>query len=621
MDDLPQLCRLGRFTFDTGRGVLSGPDGETRLRPKTCDVLLHLLRHPGRVVSRGELMEAAWGRAAITDDSLTQCLVEIRRALGDNARRLVRTVPRRGYLLDVVPEPVVPGPGMREPATVAATRLASRRLPLLLVPALLAAVLAWWGFGRPGETPPADAIATKPNSIAVLPFVDMSAGRDQAHLGEGIAEEILNALAQYRDLEVIARTSSFSFRDRPVDARTIAAELGVTYLLEGSVRRSGDRVRVIAQLIDGRDSTHVWSKDFDRALDDIFAVQHEIAGSIAGALQVASSGGAAHGTPHDVRAYERLLQGRYLHQRRGPGDVERAREHLQAAIDIDPGYAAAWAALAGTWLVQLGDDRPAGHPGYAPAREAAARALELDPHNVEAHLRAAVLEYIAGEVAAAWRHVGIAEELEPGNLLLLGIKAGRALGDGNLAAAIELQQRAVARDPLSALNRLNLANFLVAAGRLEEARRQALATLELSPDDRTSVNELLLEILVLEKRYQDAAAIIAELPSSHSRDVASAIVDEALGRTADAVATIERLRARGTWQADLGIAGIHGHLGRTNEAWHWLAQSRRRVPQDAFTDRRWRTHAWRSYFLEPLRHNPRWTALFADPAPIGAGGG
>lgn len=141
----------------------------------------------------------------------------------------------------------------------------------------------------------------------------MSAEADQVHLGEGIAEEILNSLAQSGELKVIARTSSFSFRDRSVDIRAIAERLDVTHVLEGSVRKSGDRVRVIAQLVDARDSTHVWSKDFDRRLTDIFAVQDEIAGSVAGSLHVSSSGEIHEAAvQHDVEAYEYFLRGRFM---------------------------------------------------------------------------------------------------------------------------------------------------------------------------------------------------------------------------------------------------------------------------------------------------------------------
>jgi TolB-like protein/DNA-binding winged helix-turn-helix (wHTH) protein/Tfp pilus assembly protein PilF len=626
MNDPGHTLRFDRFTLDTARGVLLGPWGEIPLRPKSYEVLLYLARHPGRLIARNELIDAVWGKAVITDDSLTQCLVEIRRALGDETRTLVRTVPRRGYRFDPPPaaseredDPPVTRPD-RRPGRRADS---PHRRRALAIPALvlLGLALTWLGLGREGASPtPESAAPLATNAIAVLPFVDMSASGDQEYLGDGIAEEVLNTLAQSRDIKVIARTSSFAFKDRPVDIRTIAGQLGVSYVLEGSVRRSGNRIRVIAQLINARDGAHLWSEDFDRELTEIFAVQAEIADRVAEALHVYVS--AAPGGPErrDITAYEQFLRGRFHYHRRAEGDLERSRRHFEAAVERDPGNAAAWAALAGAYMREFESDAPE-KPGYEPARAAAARALALDPRSVEGHLRTALLLRVAGDERAWRRHMEIAEKLEPDNPLLLGLKGGAALQQNDRATAIALNQRVVQRDPLSPLHRINFAVVLLADGQLEEARAQALAVQELA-SRRPDVDLLLASVLILERRFDEAARLIERLPEEHEllreneRDVVLAIVTHALGQEAYYRKAMERLRSRDSADAATALARVYAQRGDLETAWQWIAEAQRRTP-DGRADDFWLMELSSSAFLRPLHEDSRWAGLYeADPEQV-----
>lgn len=618
MSDPDQCFRFDRFTLETARGVLLGPDGEIPLRPKSYQVLLYLVTHHGRLVGRNELLNAVWCRTAITDDSLTQCLVEIRRALGDESRKMVRTVPRRGYLFDVPLAPELRGGGEPESRDAAPPGAVAR--PPYLRPtaaaavAVLAVALAWLGLGREGTPPPPEPVPASPpatNGIAVLPFVDMSATQDQRYLGEGIAEEILNVLAQSTELKVIASTSSFAFRDRPLDIRTIAGQLGVSYVLEGSVRRSGNRVRVIAQLIDARDGTHLWSKEFDRTFDEIFDVQGEIAERVGRALQTFVPGAPPRPAIENLKAYEHYLRGRFAFHRRGDGDLDLAREHFETAVELEPGFADAWAALAGAYTVQFESRNPAEEPRFEAARAAAQRALALDPASVEGHLRTASLLFMAGDEAGVRRHWDIAETLDPDNPLLLGFSAGMALRYGDNAGAVEFQQRAVQRDPMSLINRFNLAHMLLADGRADEARAQALAIRELAPE-RHEVDLFLVSALILEQRFEEAAGMFDSLPEDVERDTVIAIVTHALGREAESRAAIERLRSRDSAAAATALAGVHAQRPDADGAWQWLEESRRRIPPEADAEIDWLQQTSASAFLLPLHDDPRWAALFDD---------
>jgi TolB-like protein len=203
--------------------------------------------------------------------------------------------------------------------------------------------LAFWLLQGSGHAERNAVVGPAQLSIAVLPFVDMSEAQDQAYFAEGLSEEILNLLAQSTTLRVTARTSSFAFKGRSVDIATIAGALKVTHVLEGSVRKSGNRVRITAQLVDGVGSVHIWSQTYDRDATDVFGIQDEIAAAVAESLQVTLTGDAQPRPVQtgNVAAFERYLQGRYFFNRRGESDLARAEDYFQQALQIDPSYSRA----------------------------------------------------------------------------------------------------------------------------------------------------------------------------------------------------------------------------------------------------------------------------------------
>ncbi|MGH8029910.1 MAG: hypothetical protein ACREO3_08250, partial [Arenimonas sp.] len=272
---------------------------------------------------------------------------------------------------------------------------------LFVVLALTTLAFAWYFKGQPtvrgGEAPAASAATPSTTtttssigrkSIAVLPFADLSQGKDQEYFSDGITEEILNALAQVRDLKVAGRTSSFHFKGRNEDMRGIGQALGVAHLLEGSVRKQGDRVRITAQLVRAEDGFHLWSKSYDGDIADVFALQERIARDISASLKVILDGDAvarlAPRTTGNPQAYEHYLRGRYFWYLRGYENLQAAADEFEAAVALDPGYADAWGALAQTYtlLPEYSANDPDSNrrvDAYAKAVAAAERALQLDP--------------------------------------------------------------------------------------------------------------------------------------------------------------------------------------------------------------------------------------------------
>jgi TolB-like protein len=252
------LFSFEQWTLDCRRGALTDRNGEIALRPKTFEVLRFFVENAGRLVSREEVLDAVWSNVTVTEEALTHCVSEIRQALGDTDQRIVKTVPRRGYLL-----------------TVTVSKEASGVSDAAVPPP------------QPMPAPPADVAlpaasqgALREPSVAVLPFANLSGDPGQEYLSDGFTEDIINGLSYFSDLSVIARNSSFAYKGRAIDVRDVGRELGAGYLVEGSVRRFGDRIRITAQLIDTRSGIRRWAERFDRTVGEIFAVQDEITQAI-----------------------------------------------------------------------------------------------------------------------------------------------------------------------------------------------------------------------------------------------------------------------------------------------------------------------------------------------------
>jgi TolB-like protein len=321
-------------------------------------------------------------------------------------------------------------------------------------------------------------------SVAVIPFVNMSDDEQNEYFSDGISEELLNVLVGIQGLRVPSRTSSFSFKDSQLKVAEIGQQLGVDHLLEGSVRKDGDRIRVTAQLIDVRTDTHLWSETYTRKLDDIFAVQDEIARAIVAALEISLSGGdqqklEAHSTSN-VAAYNKYLQGRHLWNQRSPRSLQAAVEPLREAVELDPRFSQAWAALADTYVL-LPEYGVGSAAEFIPlAREATQRALAINPDSARALTTSgyykALYDY---DWQGANRDFERAIMLEPGYATAHHWFGEVLVAQERLDDALEQMHAAAEADPLSAVIRHVRGYLLLYSNRLDEAEAQYLSTLEL----------------------------------------------------------------------------------------------------------------------------------------------
>jgi len=423
------------------------------------------------------------------------------------------------------------------------------------------------GFGVP---------SAEPASIAVLPFVNMSDDPDQEYFSDGLSQEVLGLLGKRPELRVISRTSSFQFKGKPEDIRTIARVLNVQHVLEGSVRRSGSRIRVTAELVNATTGTTVWSESFDRKLDDVFRVQEEIAASVVRALGPALSEAVTAPSPdppRDLDAYTLVLQARYLSDRRTREDSARAVRLLEQALSLDPEYASAWAELARASATQAASGFAPAEESVARARSAAERALALDPDSGAAH---ALIGWVEMSWEGRWRvaesHLQRALELDPGSVGVLSNAAMVARAFGRLDESIELYGRAIARDPLQGLAYSNLAISLLYAGRLDEAEAAVRKGIALRP--RAIAQRYLLgRVLLAKGRLEDARTEIEREPDEGWRLVGEALVDHALGRPGESQAAVRSLTEAFSADMPYQIAQVHAFRGETDLAFDWLERA------------------------------------------------
>ena len=501
-----------------------------------------------------------------------------------------------------------------------------------IVALVLAAVVLIVDFGllRDRETETTAPIAPATGSvaesrhekaIAVLPFADMSPGKDQAYLADGISEETLNLLSESSALRVIARTSSFSFRDTNLDVSAIAGKLNVTHILEGSVRKSGDRIRVTAQLIDTSTASQVWSETYDRHQRDFLDLQSDIAKSVASALQVAlaTGGHAGRAKSTNAEAHELYLQGLHAWNREGPGDVSLARTYFEQAVAMDPSYADAWAGLAGVYRVLTYDKVIEKTAGLAMQRDAVEKALALAPDFALAHIRASQYYWDTGDEPAAERHFNQAALLAPADPQVLRNTASLALDSNDIGKAVEFQERAVGIDPLSARSRTVLAELLMATDRYSESGEQLSKALELSPGS-LDLNADLCRAWILQSRFEDARSAARRAPPGPKRDQCIALLDYSTGKIAEADAALKRLSltpiTSGPYaDIELYVAEVYAHRGSSDEAFQWLERARKRAMTNHGTEPGWgtRMRLRTSPFLRSLHGDARWDMLVNNP--------
>lgn len=409
------------------------------------------------------------------------------------------------------------------------------------------------------------------HSIAVLPFADMSAARDQHYLSDGIAEELLNLLARVPQLRVISRTSAFSFRDRKVDIPTIARKLDVGYILDGSIRKAGNRVRITVQLIDGRSDTQRWNDTYDRPLDDIFAIQDEIGAAVVAQLKIKLLGKELPKTAKtDPEAYELYLRSLAEYRRHTQDGYRTSGELALQALAIDPDYVDAWNMLAVVYIRKVALGQMPEAEGYAKAEEAARKALAINPRSAEAYAELAnITSRSSANLASAAASMQRALELEPSNAYVLGQASLLAKGLGRVDLTVDILRTMLAQDPLMSNVHSELCQAYMEIGRLDEAISECQTALTLEPD-RIIPHFLLSQALLLKGDPMQALEAARKEPFDVLQWLGESMALHSLGDRAGSDAALARAIAKYTKEAPYNIAGVEAWRGNADSAFAWL---------------------------------------------------
>lgn len=627
-----EIYRFGRFLLDPVERILSCDGVAVSLTPKAFDTLVCLVRNQGRMVTKDELLRQIWPDTFVEEINLAVNISTIRKALGESAQecRFIATVPGHGYRFvaevrnvpnrngnvrlfhsteDASMVAALADHEVGPEAVVAAAKRGRLRFAILVVGALLIAAIVTSYFG--GRVRKTSASTPGEASIAVLPFTDLSPQQDQQYFTDGLAEELINNLGHVTGLKVVARSSAFEFRGRNENLRSVGRKLGVSNILEGSVRKEGDRFRISVELTNADSGFQLWSQIYDRKISDIFAVQDEIASAVSGVLEITLLGRNGSAIPSAVlrtspEAYQAYLQGRYFQGRsENKDDLEKAVTFANQAIQLDARYAPAWVLRSTTYNLMAGFGLIGNTEGMRKARQDAQHAIALDPNLASAYLALGDIQ-----LSYDWDWSGAeasgkkAAELEPGSADVLRYQSLLDEVLGRLPEAVKAQKRALMLDPLLARSYTSLGAQLYELGKYEDAGIAFHKALELNPQ-KGHDHALQGEVFLAQGRPEQALAEIEEEPSKFWRHLTEALAYAALNRLGESDAALNAVIATDQNGAAFEIAEVYAYRGQTDKAFTWLDRAYRQRDGGL-------TYMKVDPLLKSLRHDPRYAELLRE---------
>lgn len=619
MGQLLQSYRFNRVEVRPAERALLIDGVRAELGSRAFDVLQALIKHRDRIVTKDELLTMVWPGLVVEENNLQAQVSTLRKLLGPKA---IATIPGRGYQFSLAETAAPETPAAAMPSVVAPkpslsphpaprnllSQLLVKPAPSTLTVAERAAVL--------GGYPQVAATDSSPLSIAVLPFANLTGDTHDEYFSDGLADQLLNVLAKIKGLRVAARTSAFSFKGKSATIAEIGRQLNVATVLEGSVRKSGNRVRISVQLVKVEDGFHLWSEIYDRTLDDIFAVQDEIAQYVLAELRAnlmhPSQGKielrsvetevatAAKGRSNNAAALQLYLQARFLMNRHAATDVLKCIDYLRQALAVDQNYAQAWAALSHALItaVDLGA-APVGQSA-AEALKAVQRALALEPELVDGHVAMCTYQTMyawdwRGAVTSAQRALQIA----PDDVGALKEAARLYYALGRSQEALGFAERAITLDPLNSVCYWYLASSLGVLGRITEAEAAIRKALDLSPN-APSLHFRRAFFLDRLGRHDEALVEAYREQADWGRLFALGILHFRNGDLDEADRALNTLIERCGEDACIQIAMTYCVRGEADRAFEWLERAYiRRDTGLSYVKSGWLTH--------PVQADPRWS--------------
>jgi TolB-like protein/DNA-binding winged helix-turn-helix (wHTH) protein len=599
--NLAELVRFGTFELNVrtgelvsiGTAAVEAGSSKVQLRQQPFQILRILVERQGNIVTREEIRQILWPNDTVVefDRSINVAMAILRKALADDADhpKYIETLTGRGYRL-IAPVEWQPSQtaaqGLLEPRAETLPRIEgqiSEREPRAAKAWRKAAVIGGcavilvavgymsWRHFRDAAPP-----STQKIRLAVLPFANLTGDPNKEYLADGLTEEMISQLGRLNpeQLGVIARTSVMGYKHKDIRLDQIARDLSVQYVLENSIRESGDHLRLTAQLIQVKDQTHLWSQDYDYLAKDILNVQDDVAKAVAREIRVRLTSQQraelAQSRPVNPEAFDAYLQGYHFFQGSTDKDADMAAKYFERATQLDPSYALAWAYLSRARNWQANEGLISMEEGRRLAREAVERALSLNPNLAEAHAQMGrIKQQVDYDWAGANASFQRAVALEPGNPEYISLAALLAACFGRFDVALQLARRAVDLDPLNAGSWEALAETELFMGLLDQSAADSKKALELDPDHWASPINLGRNYL-LQGRPQDALPEIERVHYAPYRAWLYALTYYELGREKESDAALSELIAKYHASNAFEIAEIYAFRNQTDEAFEWL---------------------------------------------------
>ncbi len=601
-----EVWRIGDWLVTPALGELARGGQTKKLDPRAMRLLMFLAERPGQVVGIAELLDGVWGKAVVTPHSVYEAVAALRQSLGDTSEKpaYVATLPRRGYRLVASVERYVPqehsaatGAAVSE-AIPAGSRERSgsslRPIVFIAVGTLAAALGLGWLLHKPETV----ALLKVDKSIAALPFVDLSERKDQEYFADGLAEELLEVLVDVPGLRVIGRTSSFQFKNKNDDVRSIGRKLNAAYLVEGSVRRDENQIRVAAQLIRASDGVHQWSGIYDRHVEDTLSLESDLATALGRALQLSVEGNAEliRIKTSSGQANDHYMRGLHALDAHTLSGTEEAVGQFQAALALDPQFSAAAVSLGMAHYVQGAFSFLPPDASFPQVREDALNALKLDPGSATAHaLLARVATLYAWDWEEAKRQSELALASDSQNSFALYAAGDLASVLGNFEQAERFLRAALVSDPLNPEVHFALALVLPGTGRMQEGELEARRCVALAPG--YTGGHFLLAAFMMGTNGQGAVAECRRETPEGGRQVCLAEAYHSLGQTKESDESLsEAMEDHGHSQAYL-IASALAYRGEPDRTFEWLS----------------RAYEQRDPVLQYVKTSPDFDSLKSDP--------
>jgi len=603
-----ELCSIGTAAVGAG-------SAKVLLREQPFQILRILVERQGKIVTRQEIRQILWPNDTVVefDRSINVAMTILRKALADDADhpKYIETLARRGYRLIAPVERQRSSPAARDLLEPRADALPeprpqkySRKAAVLGASAVVLAVVGYmsWPHVRDVTPPQSQRIM-----LAVLPFENLTGDPNKEYLADGLTEETISRLGRLdpNQLGVIGRTSVMGYKHKGERVDQIGRDLSVQYVLENSLRQSGDHLRITSQLLQTKDQSHLWSHDYDYRAQDVLTVEEKVASSVAREIKVRltarQQAELARPQPVNPEAFDAYLKGYYFFERNTDQDTYMSAKYYERATQLDPSYALAWVGLSRVRKWQAMTGRIPTEDGYRLAREEVERALVLNPNLAAAHTQMyRIKQQVDFDWAGADASIQRAIALEPGNPDVVGAAASSAAIVGRFDEALQLDRRAVDLDPLSGGSWERLAETEFFIGQLERAAADGKKALELNPDVWPGPI-LLSKIYVMQGRPQDALPEIGLVRDNPTRAYLYAIAYHELGRKQESDSTLNEAIARYPRNA-YQIASVYAFRNQPNEAFEWLDR--------AYAQRNAGLIETKSDpLLKNLHHDPRYAAL------------